>query len=120
MGFACPGRSFPLSPRFDSRSLHTPAKLLELATNGRRRNVGSGNPPATAAGPDMPGTPPQSRNPLPTPSDFGGIPLPSLHTTYWGYLSQADTPLVGIRNAFSCAANLRRDVGYLLRLDRRF
>src|SRR5512142_1433215 len=94
MGFACPGRSFPLSPRFDSRSLHTPAKLLELATNGRRRNVGSGNPPATAAGPDMPGTPPQSRNPLPTPSDFGGIPLPSLHTTYWGYLSQADTPQV--------------------------
>ena len=60
---------------------------------GYHRSVGSENHPATAAAPSMPGMPPRCRNSLPTPSGFRGIPPPSPHTTYWGYLSQGHTHL---------------------------
>src|SRR5450432_1998068 len=46
----------------------------------------------------MTDTPPRCRSWPPVPSGFGGILLPPCpHTTYWGYLSQADTHLTKIK-----------------------
>src|SRR5262249_31726605 len=62
-------------------------------TTGHCRNVGSGNHAAIAAGPSTLGRPPRFRSLPLVPSGFEGILLPRPHTTYWGYLSQADTHL---------------------------
>jgi hypothetical protein len=94
MESGCPGRSFLLSRKFGSHNQRTPAALREPATTGRHRTADSGNPPAIAAAPDTPDMPLLCQTSHPTPPDFWGIPPPRLHTTSWGYLSQANTHLV--------------------------
>src|ERR1700722_14878754 len=71
----------------------------------------SGNPPATGVGPDMPGMPHRFGSSFPIPSNFEDILPPSPYTTYWGYLSQADTPLGQFFNMWlvgSRSGHLRR------------
>src|SRR5271157_337700 len=102
-GSGCPERLFPRSPKFGSRNPHTETALFAPAMTAHHRNVGSGNHPAIAGGLGTPDMPPRCRSSPPTPLNSGGI-LPSCtHTTYWGYLSKADTHL--LRNQY------RADIG---------
>src|SRR5271157_5188040 len=97
-GSGCPERLFPRSPKFGSRNPHTETALFAPAMTAHHRNVGSGNHPAIAGGLGTPDMPPRCRSSPPTPLNSGGI-LPSCtHTTYWGYLSKADTHLDEIQH----------------------
>src|SRR5471030_1506207 len=79
---------------------HTPTGLA-LATPSPMRSADTRNRLATEVAPDTPGTHPRFRSLPPTPSDSGGILPSSTHTTYWGYLSQADTHLPALLTKIS-------------------
>src|ERR1035437_248532 len=91
----CLGRLFRRSPKSGVHTRHTPT-VLEPAMPSPIHSGDSGNPPATGVVPSMPGMPHRCRSSSPTPSNFSDILPPSPYTTYWGYLSQADTPLTEI------------------------
>ncbi len=93
---ACPGKSYRRSRMSGSHTLHTPAARRAQARTCRRRSADNGNHPAIAVGPSTPCRFPPSQKRLPTPSGSWGIPLPCLHTTCGGRLSQADTHLISM------------------------
>src|SRR5476651_2748601 len=93
---AYPEKSSRRLPKSGNHTRHTPTGLA-LATPSPMRSADTRNRLATEVAPDTPDTHPRFRSLPPTPSDSGGILPSSPHTTYWGYLSQADTHLTVIR-----------------------